>query len=57
MCVTSGLVKGNKVRSNSKNIIVEIVNLSKVLTKTNENAYKESCQWYVLSQLQDCISW
>lgn len=37
MCVASGFVKGGKVRSNSKNIIVETVHLSKVLTKINEN--------------------
>lgn len=41
MCVASGFVKEDKVRSNSKNIIVEIVHLSKVLTKTNENAGKK----------------
>lgn len=41
MCVASGFVKEDKVRSNSKNIIVEIVRLSKVLTKTNENAGKK----------------
>lgn len=55
MCVASGFVKEDKVRSNSKNIIVEIVHLSKVLTKTNENAgkkkKKKSCQWYILSQI------
>lgn len=38
MCVASGFAKRDELRSNSKNIVVEIVYLSKVLKRTNENA-------------------
>lgn len=38
MYVASDFVKGDKARSNSRNITEEIVLLPKVLIKTNENA-------------------
>jgi len=38
MYVASGFVKGDKARNNAKNIIEDILHLSKVLIETYENA-------------------